>query len=78
VMKVKKHKKQRKIKFLILFKKGAKEKEQKIMETVHKYMKTCPATKNEIESLNARIRELEKKLADIEGNEQRKKPEKQS
>ena len=57
---------------------GAKEKEQKIMETVHKYMKTCPATKNEIESLNARIKELEKKLADIETKEQRKKPEKQS
>ena len=56
----------------------AKEKEQKIMETVHKYMKTCPATKNEIESLNARIRELEKKLADIERKEQREKPEEQS
>ena len=57
---------------------GAKEKEQKIMETVHKYMKTCPATKNEIEALNARIMELEKKLAEMEKKEQRKKSEKQS
>lgn len=53
---------------------GAKEKEQKIMQSIHKHMKPCPVTKNEVETLRTKIAELEQKLAELERKEHSSEP----